>query len=55
MRGRFAFYSPAEATAALFGVETSIEIVPRSNIAPSQYIAGIRETDEQGRGLTMFR
>mgnify|MGYP001826536021 FL=1 len=55
MCGRFAFYSPAEATAALFGVEVSLEIEPRYNIAPSTYIAGIRETEGSGRELTMFR
>jgi putative SOS response-associated peptidase YedK len=55
MCGRFAFYSPSEATAALFGVSASITVEPRFNIAPSQYIAGIRETDETGRELVMFR
>ena len=55
MCGRFAFYSPSEATAALFGVSASITVEPRFNIAPSQYIAGIRETDEAGRELVMFR
>lgn len=55
MCGRFAFYSPSEAAAALFGVSTSIAVEPRFNIAPSQYIAGIRTTDEPGRELSMFR
>lgn len=55
MCGRFAFYSPSEATAALFGVGASIAIEPRFNIAPSQYIAAIRETDDAGRELAMFR
>ena len=55
MCGRFAFYSPSEATAALFGVSASIPVEPRFNIAPSQYIAGIRETDDTGRELAMFR
>ena len=55
MCGRFAFYSPSEATAALFGVNASITVEPRFNIAPSQYIAGIRETDDTGRELAMFR
>jgi putative SOS response-associated peptidase YedK len=55
MCGRFAFYSPSEATAALFGVSTSITVEPRFNIAPSQYIAGIRDTDADGRELAMFR
>jgi putative SOS response-associated peptidase YedK len=55
MCGRFAFYSPSEATAALFGVSATIPVEPRFNIAPSQYIAGIRETDDTGRELAMFR
>lgn len=55
MCGRFAFYSPSEATAALFGVGTSIAVEPRFNIAPSQYIAGIRDTEDAGRELSMFR
>ena len=55
MCGRFAFYSPSEATAALFGVSASITVEPRFNIAPSQYIAGIRETGDAGRELAMFR
>ena len=55
MCGRFAFYSPSEATAALFGVAASIEIEPRYNIAPTQYIAAIREDDNQQRELIMLR
>lgn len=55
MCGRFAFYSPAEAAAALFGVDTKLEVEPRYNIAPSQYIAAIRETEEAGRHLVMLR
>lgn len=55
MCGRFAFYSPSEATAALFGVEALIEVEPRYNIAPSQFIAGIRETEDHGRELTLFK
>jgi putative SOS response-associated peptidase YedK len=55
MCGRFAFYSPSEATAALFGVSAPIAVEPRFNIAPGQYIAGIRATDDAGRELSMFR
>ena len=44
MCGRFAFYSPAEATAALFGTSTSADLSPRYNISPSQEIAAIRES-----------
>jgi putative SOS response-associated peptidase YedK len=52
--GRFAFYSPSEATAALFGVSASMEVQPRYNIAPTQYIAAIRDGSD-GRELAMLR
>jgi len=58
MCGRFAFYSPTEAAAALFGVSTAVEIKPRYNIAPTQEIAAIRNSGEgQGdeRELVMLR
>lgn len=55
MCGRFAFYSPSEATAALFGAEFSQAVLPRYNIAPTSYIAAIRKSDENSPGLAMFR
>lgn len=58
MCGRFAFYSPSEATAALFGVDAALAVEPRFNIAPSQYIAAIRDSDAAEkplRELAMFR
>ena len=55
MCGRFAFYSPSEATAALFGVSGSLEIEPRYNIAPTQYLAAIRNDELEGRELVMLR
>jgi len=55
MCGRFAFYSPSEAAAALFGVSVSIEVQPRYNIAPTQYIAAIREDADKERELVMLR
>jgi len=55
MCGRFAFYSPSEATAALFGVSASTEVVPRYNIAPTQFIAAIRRDEENAPELTMLR
>ena len=55
MCGRFAFYSPSEATAALFGVESSTSVVPRYNIAPTQFIAAIRRDDEEQSELVMLR
>jgi putative SOS response-associated peptidase YedK len=44
MCGRFAFYSPHEAVARLFGVETGVEVEPRYNIAPTRFVATVRET-----------
>ncbi len=55
MCGRFAFYSPSEAAAALFGVSASMQVQPRYNIAPTQYIAAIREDSDQERELVMLR
>jgi len=55
MCGRFAFYSPTEATAALFGVTASVEIEPRYNITPTQFVAAIREDDNKDRELVMLR
>ncbi|MGI9234732.1 MAG: SOS response-associated peptidase [Woeseiaceae bacterium] len=58
MCGRFAFYSPAEAAAALFGVSASVDMKPRYNIAPTQDIAAVRNSDEgesDERELVMLR
>lgn len=55
MCGRFAFYSPSEATAALFGVEASTPVEPRYNIAPTQFIASIRHDDDAQSELVMLR
>jgi putative SOS response-associated peptidase YedK len=55
MCGRFAFYSPAEAAAALFGVSASLPVEPRYNIAPTQNIASIRNDPEGERELVMLR
>jgi len=54
MCGRFAFYSPSEATAALFGASGALDLKPRYNIAPTQDIAAVRNIDA-GRELTTFR
>jgi len=46
--GRFAFYSPSEATAALFGAGSSnAEFRPRYNIAPTTQLAAVRR-DKSG-------
>ena len=55
MCGRFAFYSPAEATAALFDAAGSLDIGPRYNIAPTQDIAAVRATGDEGRELVALR
>ena len=55
MCGRFAFYSPSEAAAALFGVNGSTTVEPRYNIAPTQYIAAVRNSDNNARELVMLR
>ena len=55
MCGRFAFYSPSEATAALFGASGSLDLEPRYNIAPTQYVAAIRNAEDDGRELALLR
>lgn len=55
MCGRFAFYSPSEATAALFGVDGALAVEPRYNIAPTQFVAAIRNNETQARELVMLR
>ena len=55
MCGRFAFYSPSEAAIALFGVPATAEVQPRYNIAPTQFVAAIRNNDDAQRELVMLR
>lgn len=55
MCGRFAFYSPAEAAASLFGAGAPGEIEPRYNIAPTQYVAAVRNAADDQRELVMLR
>ena len=56
MCGRFAFYSPAEAVAALFDIHGDVpELEPRYNVAPTQPIAASRETDGGERQFVMLR
>ncbi len=55
MCGRFAFYSPSEAAAALFGVEGSVDVKPRYNIAPTQDIVAIRNAEGGDRELVLLR
>jgi putative SOS response-associated peptidase YedK len=53
--GRFAFYSPAEAAAALFEFEAGFTTEPRYNIAPTQLIPVVRSARPHGRELVMLR
>jgi putative SOS response-associated peptidase YedK len=55
MCGRFAFYSPTEAAAALFGVSGSVDVQPRYNIAPTQYVAAIRNGEDEQREIVKLR
>lgn len=55
MCGRFAFYSPAEAAAALFGVETEIDAGPRYNIAPTDDVLAIRNDADGQREIVTLR
>ena len=55
MCGRFAFYSPAEAAAALFGADAGIEVEPRYNIAPTLPVAAVRQSAAGTRELVNFR
>ncbi len=55
MCGRFAFYSPSEATAALFGVSGAPDLKARYNIAPTQDIAAVRLSAQETRELAMLR
>lgn len=55
MCGRFAFYSPGEATAALFGASGSLDVKPRYNIAPTQDIVAICLDEDGSRKLKFLR
>jgi putative SOS response-associated peptidase YedK len=52
--GRFAFYSPHEAVVRLFHVNDAPEIAPHWNIAPTHYVAAVREAPDQSRRVSML-
>jgi putative SOS response-associated peptidase YedK len=52
--GRFCFFSPAEAVARLFGVDSAVDYPPRYNIAPTQDAPAVRAT-EGGREFVALR
>lgn len=49
MCGRFAFFSPHEAVSRLFDVPDAPAVEPRYNIAPTQFVAALRETGDPAR------
>jgi putative SOS response-associated peptidase YedK len=53
--GRFKLTSPPAIVADVFGVEASIALSPRYNVAPSQSVAAIRVDEEGGRALALLR
>lgn len=55
MCGRFAFYSAAEAAAALFEFDAAFTTEPRYNIAPTQLVPVVRSAQTGGREFTMLR
>lgn len=55
MCGRFAFYSPTEATAALFGFRSTAAFDARYNIAPTQDIATGRQDADGEREVALLR
>ncbi len=55
MCGRFAFYSPAEAVARVFGVDDPPEVEARFNIAPTQFVPVVRDDSEGRRRIGMLR
>ncbi len=45
MCGRFAFYSPTEAVVRYFNVDDAPDIETRYNIAPTQYVPAVRDSE----------
>ena len=54
MCGRFAFFSPHEAIAQLFGLYDAPEVEPHYNIAPTQFIPAVRSDEAARRHLSML-
>lgn len=53
MCGRFAFYSPHEAIADLFGLREFPALAPSYNVAPTQQVQAVRMRDGEREGVTM--
>ncbi|MCJ7555971.1 MAG: SOS response-associated peptidase [Gammaproteobacteria bacterium] len=54
MCGRYAFYSPSVAVIRLFDAAFTLPIEARYNIAPTQFVPVIRESNPAGRQLAML-
>jgi len=54
MCGRFALTAPASRIAEVFGVDVSFDLLPRTNIAPSQEVLSLLGTGD-ARSLAMLR
>ena len=55
MCGRFAFYSPLDATAELFGVENNLDVRARYKIAPTQDVVAVKVNTVDEIELVTFR
>lgn len=55
MCGRYAFFSPGEAVVRLFGLLRPVEIAPRYNLAPMQWIPAVRADAAGGRSVVLLR
>ena len=55
MCGRFVQYSDPEIYASQFDLDTLCEAKPRYNVAPTQPVLAVRETDEGERELVPLR
>ncbi|MFK8015635.1 MAG: SOS response-associated peptidase [Gammaproteobacteria bacterium] len=55
MCGRFAFYSPGEAVVRLFGVSETPPMLPRYNLAPTQFVVAIRQLPDAAPAVSMLR
>ncbi len=53
MCGRFAFYSPDEAITQLFALDAAAPVLPRYNLAPTQFVPAVRD-GEAGRALSLL-
>ncbi|MFQ5936690.1 MAG: SOS response-associated peptidase family protein, partial [Acidiferrobacterales bacterium] len=54
MCGRFMLATSRERLIVRFCLQQAPELTPRYNIAPSQYIAAVRQSQHQGRELAML-